>query len=246
MMNFMLGDTGGRDIVAPRQTHTKEIAALKAMPLFAGLSMHTISRLATQATFCSFKRDAFIFRRGTAPTGLYFVLSGSVKLVACESDDRERVIELFGERRFFGEIGVFRLAFYRAWTQAVVATRLLHVPSAAVLRAVQDDHALSLRMLSEMSGRIHSLIESISQAAPLHAHKRIAAYLLEHSETSGPAANQVRLAAPKYAIASMLNMSSEALSRALRKLRDAGLIEGDGGRRIRILDRDALDALLHG
>lgn len=239
----MRGEIECPDEGAARHTHTKEIAALKAIPLLVDMSMHTISRLASQATFCDFKRDAFIFRRGSAPTGLYVILSGSVKLVARDPDGREHVIELFGERRFFGEIGVFRLAHYRAWTQAVVATQLLHLPSAAVLDALQDDRALSVRMLSEMSERIHSLIESISHAAPLHAHKRIAAYLLEHIETGGPAVDHVRLAAPKCAIASMLNMSSGALSRALRKLRDAGLIEG-GGRNIRIVDRDALDALL--
>ena len=43
----------------------------------------------------------------------------------------------------------------------------------------------------------------------------------------------------------MLNMSSEAMSRALRKLRDARMIEG-GGRDIRIVDYDSLSALLNG
>ena len=99
-------------------------------------------------------------------------------------------------------------------------------------------------MLSEVSGRVHSLIESISQTAPLLAHKRVAAYLIEQDGAGGTENGWVRLAAPKYTIASMLNMSSEAMSRSLRKLRDAGMIEG-GGRKIRILDYEGLTALLN-
>ena len=48
--------------------------------------------------------------------------------------------------RMFGEIGVFRLAEYRSWTQAVTMTRLIHVPAQNVLEAVRADHGLALRI----------------------------------------------------------------------------------------------------
>ncbi|MBT0961337.1 Crp/Fnr family transcriptional regulator [Denitromonas iodatirespirans] len=223
---------------------TEAVALLKAMPLLKGIRAGTLALLAEHAAGLRYERDEIVFRRGSVPTGLFFVIEGGIKLLALEPDGREKVIELFTEKRFFGEIGVFRLARYRAWTQAVRATRLLHIPSDALRQAVREDHDLALRMLSEVSGRVQSLIESISQTAPLLAHKRVAAYLIEQQGAGDAPAGCVRLAAPKYTIASMLNLSSEALSRALRKLRDAGLIDG-GGRTIRILDHEALSALLN-
>lgn len=220
------------------------VSVLKTMPLLKGIRSSTLEVLAGDATRMRYERDEIVFRRGSVPTGLFFVLDGGIKLLALEPDGREKVIELFTEKRFFGEIGVFRLSRYRAWTQAVRATDLLHVPSDALRQAVREDHELSLRMLSEVSGRVQSLIESISQTAPLLAYKRVAAYLIEQDGVGDVEPGWVRLAAPKYTIASMLNMSSEALSRALRKLRDGGMIEG-GGRNIRIVDYDGLNALLN-
>lgn len=220
------------------------IALLKTMPLLEGIQASTLSLLARDAAMLRYTRDETVYQRGSVPTGLFFVLQGGIKLLALEPDGREKVIELFTEKRFFGEIGVFRLSRYRARTQAVRTTRLLHVPSDALRQAVREDHELALRMLSEVSGRVQALIESISQTAPLHTYKRVAAYLIEQDGVGGAEPGWIRLAAPKCTIASMLNMSSEAMSRALRKLRDARMIEG-GGRDIRIVDYDSLSALLN-
>ena len=100
-------------------------------------------------------------------------------------------------------------------------------------------------MLSEVSGRVQALIESISQTAPLHTYKRVAAYLIEQDGVGGAEPGWIRLAAPNAPLPPCSSMSSEAMSRALRKLRDARMIEG-GGRDIRIVDYDSLSALLNG
>ncbi len=217
---------------------------LAQMPLLNGLPETTLELLASEACFERYKRGSVIFRRGSEPTGLYFVVEGAVKLLARDPSGRDKVIELFTEQRFFGELGVFRLSHYRAWTQSVRECVLLHIPSHALISAVKADHELSLRMLSEVSGRIQALIESISQSTPAHAHKRIVAYLLELREGAGGNSDWVTLPAPKYAVASILNLSGESLSRALRKLRETGLIEEGRGRTIRLADLPAMQRLL--
>ena len=221
-----------------RNTRARRI--LTGMPLLAGLPDSTLDLLSADACFQRHKRGSIIFRRGSEPTGLYFVVDGAVKLLARDPNGRDKVIELFTEQRFFGELGVFRLSSYRAWTQSVRECVLLHIPSDALIRAVKADHELSLRMLSEVSGRIQALIESISHTAPAQAHKRVIAYLLELRDGAGGDSDWVTLPAPKYAVASMLNLSGEALSRALRKLRESGLIEEGRGRTIRLADQSAL------
>ena len=116
------------------------IALLKTMPLLKGIEAGTLSVLACDASQIRYERDEIVFRRGSVPTGLFFVVEGGIKLLALEPDGREKVIEIFTEKRFFGEIGVFRLSRYRAWTQAVRSTSLLHIPSEALRRAVREDH----------------------------------------------------------------------------------------------------------
>jgi len=211
---------------------------LRQMPLLDGLDDATIELLVHEASIQRFRRGTTIFRRGSAPTGLYFVVEGAVKLLALAANGKEKTIELFEPGRMFGEIGVFRLAQYRAWTQAVTTTRLVHVPAQRVLEAVRADHGLALRMLGAVSGRVQDLIESIGQAAPLDARSRVCGFLLERLHML-EASNRVALLAPKSTIASILNMTSEAFSRALRSLREEGIIQV-AGRQILILDPSRL------
>lgn len=211
---------------------------LREMPLLIGLEDATIDLLASDASIQCFRRGNTIFRRGSEPTGLYFVVEGGVKLLALAANGKEKTIELFEPGRMFGEIGVFRLTQYRAWTQAVTTTRLVHVPAQNVLEAVRADHGLALRMLGAVSGRVQDLIESIGQAAPLDARSRVCGFLLERLQMP-ESSNRIALLAPKSTIASILNMTSEAFSRALRSLREEGIIQV-AGRQILILDPSRL------
>lgn len=219
-------------------------AALARMPVLAGLAGDTLALLARDAHILRIERGEMVFRRGAEPTGLYFLVDGGIKLLALEPDGREKTIELFTAGRMFGEIGVFHVSRYRAWTQAVQSTRLIHVPQARVLEAVALDHELSLRMLTEVSARVQQLIEAISNAAPCNAHKRVVAYLLDLLPDVDADAGEIRLPAPKCTIASLLNLSSETFSRVLRRLRDERVI-GVRGRVIEVRDRPGLAALLN-
>ncbi len=207
---------------------------LRQVPLLIGLDDSTIEVLCNGASFQSFRRGTTIFRRGSVPTGLYFVVDGAVKLLALAANGKEKTIELFEPGRMFGEIGVFRLAEYRSWTQAVTMTLLIHVPAQNVLEAVRADHGLALRMLGAVSGRVQDLIESIGQSAPLDARSRVCGFLFERLQTL-ESSNRVALLAPKSTIASILNLTSEAFSRVLRSLREEGIIQV-AGRQILILD----------
>lgn len=226
---------------APRSMHL----ALAEMPILRAVTKDTMAVLAGGAEQLDMERGATIFERDSKPTGLFFVLSGSVKLLSLGPDNRPRVVELFEPGNMFGEIGVFTGAAYRTWTQAITPTKLIHVSRNRVLAAVDQDHKLAIRMLTAVASRTQRLIDSISCTSPSAANVRVAAYLLELAQRSPRNDGHLILPAPKGTIASLLNLSQESLSRVLRRMMDAGLLRV-AGRQIRIQDRQGLIQMMDG
>ncbi len=228
------------DLAVP--AHPALADLLAGMPVLHDIGKDSLQTLADGARLIDYEASTPVFDRGSAPTGLFFVVSGGVKLVALGPDARSRVVELFEHGRMFGELGVFTGERYRTWTETIAPTTLLHVDKDCVLAAVAADHALCQRMLRTVTARIQRLIDSIGVTSPSTADVRVAAYLLELAERTGPAAPWLTLPAPKATIASLLNLSKESLSRVLRRMMDAGLLRVSG-RRIRICAPEQLLAL---
>lgn len=225
-------ETGGPDI----------FKMLERMPILAGLPVTSIGLLASEARLVRFSRGQTIFRRGTAPTGLYFVIGGAVKLLAQDADGREKVIELFGSGQMFGEIGIFMHSSYRAWAQAVDRCTLVHVDRRHVMLAIEQDQELSARMLREVSSRVQKLIDAICTTSSRLGITRVASYLMDlAARESSP--DIVHLPAPKRTVASLLSLTHESFSRILRRLIDDGIIAMTG-RNVTILDTERLKALL--
>lgn len=88
-----------------------------------------------------------------------------------------------------------------------------------------------------------TVLQRIGCYATDSALLRVAGDLLSLAPPGGDA-DRVELPAAKRLIASMLNMSCEAFSRALRRLRENGLI-AVAGSSIAILDRARLETVLH-
>jgi CRP/FNR family transcriptional regulator len=87
------------------------------------------------------------------------------------------------------------------------------------------------------------LIEAVAlQELP----QRIAFYLLDALQReSGPGLNRLELAVTQRELAKILGATPEALSRALRKISDSGILNV-AGRSIRVLNRPALALLAEG
>ena len=218
-------------------------AALAGMPILRACEDAVLDVLEEGAQFVRFGSGASVFERGSMPTGLFFVHAGAVRLMSLCPEGRPKVVEIFEPGSMFGEIGVFTGQCYRTWTQAIGASVLVHVPRERMLEAVAMDNALSNRMLTAVCARIQRLVDAISSTASGTASLRVASYLLEQLERSPRTDACIVLPAPKKAIASLLNLTPETLSRVLRSMVEDGVLTV-GGRRIHVRDRSLLAAMV--
>jgi len=221
-----------------RSAPSDPVTVLSRMPMLAHLPERSIRALGFGATEVAIERGATIFHPGTVPTGVYFVVSGAVKLIAQGVEGRDKIIELFGPGEMFGEVGVFMHSTYRAWAQAVGRCTLIHVDREQVLASVGRDQELSGWMLAEVSTRVQKMINVICTQSSSLAVGRVAAYLVDLSERAAHR-QQIEFPAPKGTVASLLSLTQETFSRIMRRLCDDGLI-AMAGRTVHILDLDGL------
>ena len=216
--------------------------ALRAVPLFSGLRHSTLARLSADASLIEVAKGASIYRRGDASTGLYTVVEGHVKLTLQTTHGDERVVQLAGPGRSFGEASAFLGLPHRISAEAVIDSRLLHVPGGTLLEAVRDDAQFALACLTHLSRHLYQLTSELENHVLRSGTERVIGYLLQEAPraTSGDAL-LVTLPVKKGIIASRLNLTQEHFSRILHDLTEARLIAVEG-RSVRIADAARLSA----
>ena len=213
---------------------------LAQAPIFRGLSREELARIAAGTTQVHAERGRILFQRGDSCLGFHFVAYGQVKLAVSTAAGAEKVIEILGPGRTFGEAVMFTGNQYPVAATALTDSLLLHVASETLFAEIERDPLLARRMLAGLSMRLHVLVQDV-EAMTLHsAMQRVIGYLARLEDEGGP--GRVTLPAQKSLIASRLNLTPEYFSRILHDLAAEGLIRIDG-RHIEILDPDALRAI---
>jgi len=131
-------------------THAKA-AALAGVPLFAGISEDSMERLAAVAGEQAFGAGQFIVRQGQVGTGLYVILSGSVKVLRGADE-----LAHLRAGEFFGELSVIDQQPRNASVQAAEPTQVLALASWDLLGLLESDPQLALNMIKGLVARVRS------------------------------------------------------------------------------------------
>ncbi len=215
---------------------------IKAISLFDGLPAAQLLVLAEATREKCYAKDELVFLKGDYPTGLFVVISGTIK-TACQSPGGgEKVINLLGPGQVFGEAALFLDCPYPYLAAVLSPTRLLHVEAGALLDLVGSSPDFSRRMLSQLSQRLHSTIHDIEDYTVRAPLERLIGFLLDQCAADEQIRPVIDFPAPKHVFASRLGMTPESLSRSMHELAEAGLIEVSKNC-VKVLDRKRLEAL---
>jgi CRP/FNR family transcriptional regulator len=205
-----------------------EIAdSLAACAFFSQVDGPSRKRLIRMAVRREYGKGAMIFREGDPAPGVFVVGAGLVRVFKLAPSGKEHVLHLAGPGMTFAEIAVLGNFPCPAFAEALEETACVLLPVEPFMRALRDDHQLSLQILSSMAMWVKSLVSLLEDIVLRDAAGRVAGYLLQAQVEQGAA---IALPGLKKHIASHLNLTSETLSRTLRQLRDERLIsETDAG-----------------
>lgn len=215
---------------------------LASLPLLADLGDDAISHLASRTAEIVLPENSVIFRQGDTPVGLYFVMSGQVKLSLHTERGDDKVFELIGQGGSFGAVPVFLGVAHSLTAETIAESRLVQLAKSAVLAELERNPHFTNQMLREICRRLQQRTRDFENCMLLNGARRVANFLLGQlpSGTNGGSA-AVTLPAKKGIIASRLNLTHEHFSRILHEIQAAGLIEVRG-REIRMIDVGRLRA----
>jgi CRP-like cAMP-binding protein len=184
-------------------------------------------------------RGTNVVQRGMHLPGVFALAYGSVKLALSCEDAEERVVSLVSAGQTFGEAKALLGRAARSTAIALVDSKLVVIPSAAILNLMEREPRFARALVYVLADRTLDLLAEVESATQRGA-QRLAAYLVTLADGNG--GDTVHLPVSKTLVAARLGVKKETLSRLLRELAGRGLIAVER-REVRILDRGALAAV---
>jgi CRP/FNR family cyclic AMP-dependent transcriptional regulator len=211
----------GENMTQPTAVST---TALKTFPLFQGLSEETLALVAHSAMMRRIPRGQTVMHAGDRTDFVYFVLTGSLKVVVSDEDGREVILSILGQGELFGEMGMFGEQPRSASVVAVMPSDLVMIPKQDFKTIMQNQFEVAWRIMCNLADRLRNADRKIESLALMDVYGRVARLLLELSEevNGGPV---VVKKITKQDIAKMIGASREMVSRVMKDLGTQGLIE---------------------
>lgn len=209
-----------------------------------GLGPQEEADLRRVATVQSFRRGAVLFREGDQADRVLVIERGRVKIASVTLDGREVVLAIRGPGDLLGELAAVDGHPRSAAAIAMEDVDALVVPAVRFATFLEDHPAVPFRLLQTVIGRLRDADRKRVEFGAHDALGRVAQRLVELADRYGRAAgNGIRIDLPltQEELAGFTGSSREAVSRALRMLRTAGLVETNR-MRITVTDLDALRA----
>ncbi|WP_027370930.1 Crp/Fnr family transcriptional regulator [Desulfovermiculus halophilus] len=217
---------------------------LGSVPLFQGLPQKQLHELEEVSQEVGFDKNQVIFSQEDPGNGFYVLISGRVKVYKLSLDGREQILHVFGPGEPIGEVPVFAGDTFPAHALALEPTRLLFFPRERLRTLFEQDPSLALNMLAVLARRLREFTRLVEDLSLKELPSRLASYLAQLQDAQG-GREQVTLEVSKGTLAKVLGTSQETLSRVLKRMGEAGIIEVDK-RRITILQDGALEDLAEG
>lgn len=218
---------------------------LNMVPFFRGLPPDCLEKLAEITCEHTFEAGDSVFSEGQEADGMYIVLNGKLYVYKLSPDGKEQILKIFESMEVLGEAAVFSGHKYPAGAAALEDTRTLIIPRAGVIRQCREYPDLALSLLDVLSKRLRHFVHLVESLSLQEVPTRLAVYLLYMSSRKG-GADVFELEIPKGRLAAVLGTLPETLSRSFAKMAKEELLETDGARGIRVLDRERLQQLADG
>jgi CRP/FNR family transcriptional regulator, cyclic AMP receptor protein len=200
---------------------------LGRIPLFRTLAPEAVRRLDTQCTWRRAKAAECVVDYKNRDTSLYFVTQGHVRVLIRAGSGKELILRDIRDGEYFGELaaidGLPRSATIVAVTNAVVAA----MPPTVFRGLVHEHSDVCDQLLVLLASQIRVLANRVNEQGTLDVRARIHAELLRLCRPAQDGDTRAVISPPptQVELAARVSTRREAISRELKSLERAGLLE---------------------
>ncbi len=207
------------------------LAALRGIPLFAGLpeaQLRTLARMAVKRTFPRHRTIVYC-GDGADSQSLFVIVRGSVKVMSRDNEGREVILSFIGEGECFGEMALIDGEPRSADVVTTDACELLEISRDDFIRVLLENPELCFNIMKSLVRRLRRATWKIESLALMDTYGRVAKLLLELSEEVD-GERLVRRKITKQDMAKVVGASREMVTRVIKDLETSGYIRNEDGR----------------
>lgn len=215
---------------------------LLADPWFASLPVADRKFMVASCEHLRLRPGEMLFRQGDQPSGFYALLSGSLKMSTLSAEGREAILIFLEAATWFGEISLID-DLPRTHDATALSEVELLVLAPQVFRSLMQRNSFANAITRMLAKRIRLLYGIVEDAGLRSVRARVARRLLLLAEVANRQQDgHAVVPVTQEALAMMLGMTRQTLSKELRFFKQDGLIRLAYGK-IEILSESKLSAL---
>lgn len=208
------------------------------MPIFSDLDEESLSKVANSGVLQSFKKDSVILSEEDAGNALFVIVSGKVKVVRSDSQDKEVILAILNDSDFFGEMAILDGLNRSANVISMEDSKIFIIQRNDFLDLLRKYPDVSIALLQELSTRLRASSMKIKALSLKDAEGKVATVLMQLADDIGRIKNgvvEIEKLPFQHELANMAGTSRETISRTLHSFAKKGLVELEGSR-LRIID----------
>jgi CRP/FNR family transcriptional regulator len=213
--------------------------------IFEGSRSPVITEISSFSRVIGLEKGETLFREGETCEGFFVVQRGAISVYRVNAMGKAQIIHVFHSGDSFAEAALASGEGYPASARALAPSAVILIPKTEFVALLRKRPELALRMIGSMSRHLRNIVGLLDDLTLKNAEARCLSWLLKHCprpHSSHPFV--VELESPKRLVAAELNITSETLSRMLRRFREKQLIRTTP-KGILVLDPQRTELAMH-
>lgn len=204
--------------------------------LFSMLSNDEQLELISKSKHLDFKKGDIIFRESDPADKIMIVRFGKIKLNHFSVEGKELVTDILVENDIYGEQNIFSGGNYVVNAVALENTGVCMISQSDIQNMVMNRPEAGVKLLGVIGSKLSSANEIIDLLSINDAKARLAGFLLYRVKRT----KKETIELSRDDIAGYTRLTRETVSRKLSELKEEGIIEVSGHKKIKIINKDTL------